>query len=342
MTTKKIVSVLLAVLMALSCCVSAFANDGNWQAIPTSPDGLADGDYYLDFTFDYYDWSPDVRDDRLAMWNAGEWYVDHDARTVKGSFYVPAEMSDTGEAFTQEIDPSTDLYVFVVVKVGQWQRIPTSPEGLENGEYYLDFTYDREAWSPNVRQPRLDMWNAGEWFVDHTNHMVKGTFTVPAEQSVTGQSFVMVYKPFTQDSHDIYVNALMRVGNWVKIPTSPDGLSAGDLYMDVAALASFLGTTAADLDGVDYYRDAISGDVYLTFDGYYRMYLGDDPAVLACMKEIVNTDPGTEPETPVEPEQPEDPTEPETPDEPAQQPNFWKRIVSFFLQIIDFFKKLFK
>ena len=274
-TSKKLLSALLALVMLLSCGVAAFAEGtGNWTPIPTSPSGLSAGDYYLDFTFDYYDWSPNVRDDRLAMWNAGEWYVDHDAHAVKGSFTVPAAMSDTGEAFTQVIDPSTDLYVFAVVKVGQWQPIPTSPAGLENGEFYLDFTYDWNAWSPASRQARLDMWNAGEWYVDHTNRMIKGTFTVPADQSESGVSFVRVVKPYTSESTDLYVKALMIVGNWVKIPTSPDGLQKGDVWFNFSKLFTSNPLTADEQAQLARFNAA---DWYADFDALMVKCVSSDP-----------------------------------------------------------------
>lgn len=452
MKTKKVLSLMLALLMALSLGITAFADgDGNWVSIPCSPDGLADGECYLDWT-PYWTYIAQNEDPPLPagyaqamtdIYNSGAWFIDYDVPALKGTITIPAEMTGTGEAETEEIsadsllhavinevgaqwlpvskttaglsdgdwyidlsgdrstialtpeeitslahtvddhllyiDPDSrylkykvvfngelgnwyDVYylplipqtlkywdgtldlldVFPIVQFEDeynWTPIPTSPEGLENGEYYLDFTYDWNAWSPNVRQARLEMWNSGEWYVNHTKRMVKGSFTVPAEQSDTGTSFVKEYNPYTQDSYGLYSNALMRVGDWVKIPTSPDGLSAGDFYMDVPALAAVLGMNESDLNGVDYYGDAISGDIYLTFDGYYRMYLGDDPAVHNCMIEIPDT--GT-PADPDAPDQPDVPDEPETPEQSEQTPSIWKRIVSFFLRIVDFFKKLFK
>ena len=113
----------------------------------------------------------------------------------------------------------------------------------------------------------------------------------------------------------------MRVGHGVQIPTSPDGLSEGDFYMDVPALAAVLGMNVSDLDGVEYYGDAASGDIYLTFDGYFRMYFGADPAVHNCMVEITGTGTGTQPT--------------------GQKPSIWAKVVSFFLRILDFLKKMF-
>ena len=66
--TRKLLSILLALIMALSLCTVAFAEGEepgdpaepeivyNWVPIPTSAEGLEKGAYYLDFydLLDYY------------------------------------------------------------------------------------------------------------------------------------------------------------------------------------------------------------------------------------------------------------------------------------------------
>ena len=426
MKTKKILSVLLVLLMTLSLGVCAFADDDNWTSIPTSPNGLNEGEYYLDFT-DFLtksvieqqgnSFDPAMLAAEIAIYNSGTYYIDYDHCKMKGSFVVPGQYTDSGNPETQEIpaegggawlpyvlyevgavwypvakstynlwdgdyfiDLSTGaneivsflsnenltLYInpgsawmeYKLVYGGQvmyyplfseigfyfqqcpikqfsdpytWTSIPTSPDGLAEGDYYLDFSYDWEAWSPDVRQNRLDMFNGGTWFVDYQNKMLRGSFTVPASMSETGVAYVRSIAPNTE----MYLQTIMRVGNWVKIPTSPDGLSNGDFYMDVAALAAVLGMNEADLDGADYYGDAISGDIYLAYEGIGREYFGDDASIRACMIEITA-------ETPAGPETPETPEEPGAPSQtesPIQR--IVKAVTSFFLRVVDFFKKMF-
>lgn len=415
MTTKKILSVLLALVMALSCGVVAFAGDDgyNWTPIPTSPEGLENGTVYLDFTrFVTETMSNSATDAEIArairIYQSGTWLFDYDAAKLKGTITIPADASESGEAEVVEIEAenATAMLPFILKEVGAvwypveksteflwegdyyidmdactpeqisflediqifynpgsaymelmftpdhlqytyyplnkdsigflvqdleikkfsdpytWTPIPTSPEGLAEGDYYLDFSFDWAAWSPDVRADRVEMFSNGTWYVNHQNKLLRGSFTVPADMSETGEAYVRRIQP----NSDMYLQTLMRVGNWVQIPTSPDGLSGGDFYMDVPALAAVLGTSEENLDGAEYYGDAVSGDIYMAFAGYSRTYFGDDDAVLHCMTEVVNAPPSTQPEPP---------------ENPVQKPTLWKSVVSFFLRVLDFFKKLF-
>ena len=79
-TCKKLLSVLLAVVMLLSLGSFALANspvdaDG-WMRVPTSPDGLQDGDLWVDFTYLLSDqMTEEEQAAALARYNAGEWSV---------------------------------------------------------------------------------------------------------------------------------------------------------------------------------------------------------------------------------------------------------------------------
>ena len=421
MTVKRILSVFLALVLALSLGVVAIAAEdgGNWMPIPTSPEGLADGTVYLDFTRFVTETMSSgetpASDAEIAraiqIYISGTWLFNYDEARLKGTITVPADASESGSEEVVDIaaDNATAMLPFILKEVGAqwlpvaksteflwdgdyyidldactpeqinfledveifynpgstymelmftpdhlqfvyyplnkdsighlvqdlelrtftdpytWTPIPTSPDGLADGDYYLDFSFDWDAWSPDVRQNRVELFNGGTWYVDHQNKMLRGSFTVPAEMSETGEAYVRSIQP----NRDMYLQTIMRVGDWVRIPTSPDGLSAGDFYMDVPALATVLGTTEAELDGAEYYGDAISGDIYLACEGHYRLYFGDDRGVLNCMKEIVNTEPSAEPENPG------------TSDEPEQRPTLWKSIASFFLRVIEFFRRLF-
>ena len=53
-TSKKLLSVLLALVLALSCAALAFAEETDpWVPIPTSPEGLQKGDLWLNFAYLY-------------------------------------------------------------------------------------------------------------------------------------------------------------------------------------------------------------------------------------------------------------------------------------------------
>ena len=260
-TGKKLLSVLLALVMLASLGTFSFAADGDevsydWKPIPTSPEGLGHGAYYLDFTYDWENWSPDTRQARLDMLNAGEWYVDHGNRVVKGVYDVPAELSETGVAFVRTVDPDTDLYAMALAVVYDWRPIPTSSNGLSHGDFYLDFSFQANGWDPGVRQATLNAWNAGSWFVDYELCAVKGSVSIPAELSATGEAFVKTVKP----DEGVYFYSLRMVGNWELLPHSADGLSDGNLYMDTDFLTQTLAGSndpyaAARYASYDYYVD---------------------------------------------------------------------------------------
>ncbi len=148
MKTKKILSVLLALLMTLSLGVIAFADDGyNWTSIPTSPDGLNDGDYYLDF-----DWmrpslsaelSPAELDRYLATFAAGEFYLDYDAIALKGTVTFSAAEYGTDQdsyLFLNPGDGQSEIYLSAGLReVGlQWTEVSKTETGLQEGDWYFD------------------------------------------------------------------------------------------------------------------------------------------------------------------------------------------------------------
>ena len=84
-TTKKLLSVLLAVLMLLSLVSAAAAtgsDDGyNWKPIPTSPEGLNTGDYWLDWSYvaQALDADTDLTAaELLQLFNDGTYWFDED------------------------------------------------------------------------------------------------------------------------------------------------------------------------------------------------------------------------------------------------------------------------
>ena len=160
MTTKKILSILLALVMTLSLGAVAFAADDgyNWTPIPTSPEGLADGEYYLDFTNlmtqlaqHDEDSVPDL-DAMIAAYNGGTWFFDYDSVKLKGTIVVPAEFNDSGEDETVELtsEMATSLLTVyagdILHEVGAtWIPAAKSAEGLNDGDWYIDLTQTDNA-----------------------------------------------------------------------------------------------------------------------------------------------------------------------------------------------------
>lgn len=151
-TTKKLLSILLALVMTLSMAGLAFAEDEtteepyNWVRIPTSADGLESGGYYLDWSA--YAGSvgdPDAPSDLivpyLAALNAGEWYIDMDKAALKGTYTIPAGAMNNPEAQTLELPPEASRYVLPQTLKAvdlTWEPVSFTTEGLRDGDYYLD------------------------------------------------------------------------------------------------------------------------------------------------------------------------------------------------------------
>ncbi len=157
---KKTTAVLLALLMLFSLGTVAFAADsGNWTPIPTSPEGLQNGDYYLDFTAlltQTVQHDAEVSQEDLAamiaVYNGGTWFIDYDAMLLKGTIVIPAFMSDTGEDEITELTPDMATGLLsayagdILFEVGAtWIPVAKSAEGLNDGDWYIDLTQTDDA-----------------------------------------------------------------------------------------------------------------------------------------------------------------------------------------------------
>lgn len=147
--TKKLLSILLALIFVLSCATVALAwntPDFNWTPIPTSPDGLQPGDVYLDFTPEFANantgFSVEGVDYADCM-SRGNWYVDCENNVVRGSYELPPDVGYEGNVIDY-VEP-TDLdrcYAFfygAVREVGvEWQEVKLTADNLQDGDWYLD------------------------------------------------------------------------------------------------------------------------------------------------------------------------------------------------------------
>ena len=134
-TTKKILAILLAMMMALSVGVTAAAANvtdaDGWTYLPTSPDGLSDGDMWFDCT---YLVGSDATEEEIAalkaLFSAGSWYVKMDEHLVK--CVSDNELNGT---YTRSQEP----YILCIREVGvSWVDVHKDLAGIQVGDYYLD------------------------------------------------------------------------------------------------------------------------------------------------------------------------------------------------------------
>ncbi|MBQ6067183.1 MAG: hypothetical protein IJK89_10210 [Clostridia bacterium] len=224
--SKKTLSVLLALVMLLSLGAPALATeeepDYDWVTIPTSSEGLNEGEYYLNLSSilladpgdpqksrDYYD---------AAC--AGAWEADHEYRVVRGSFEVPASISETGEAYTETLEANPWMYETYVMQAARpnWTPLPKSPEGLSEGAYYISveelFQFISVS-DDSVKQ----VYRGASYAVDLDRFVVQMT------AEIGGAPFVVESKQFLMGVRETDID-------WIPVHFYTDGLADGDWYMD--------------------------------------------------------------------------------------------------------------
>ena len=135
MKFRKILSVLLAVVMALSMGVFALADnsdpDDGWVYVPTSPEGLADGGIWFDFTYLFSDeMTEEQQAAALAYYNSGTWYVNMAEHLVKCE-----SDNELNGVYTRSQEP----YILCIKEVGvSFLDVHKSLAGIRVGDYYID------------------------------------------------------------------------------------------------------------------------------------------------------------------------------------------------------------
>ena len=242
-TIKKLTAVILCVLMLLTAGVTAFAADGyNWTPIPTSPAGLNAGEYYLDFT-DFINSASDIseadRANYIAAYNGGTWFIDYDAKKLKGSIVDP-----NSAPAVATFDPAMGTVLLmdcdVLRQVGAvWTRMekcqwadPLNLEvlGVVNGDKYIDIS------------------NAASAGNDFLTFVQNAEFYINPGSSLLEYKIVFdgntVYLPLNDNFGSVLTVCPVRTYNdgcdWKLMPKSTDGLNDGDYYIDVQGYVDML------------------------------------------------------------------------------------------------------
>lgn len=363
MKTKKMLSVLLALVMTLSLGAVAFAADDgyNWTPIPTSPAGLNDGDYYLNFT-DFLTSVPDIAESEraayIASYNGGTWYIDYTAKKLKGSIVDP--MSAPAVV---NFDPSMGTVLLmqfdILRQVGAtWTKMekcqwadPLNLEvlGVVNGDKYVDISN-----AASGGNDFLTIMQQAEFYINPGSTLLEYKI-VFADQTV--------YLPLMEEYYGSWLTVCpVKTYNdgctWTLMPKSTDGLNDGDYYIDVPGYVEVM----KDADGnplsetekqqqlqlwgdADYYADLSQMKLKITL---HMPYQNEDGSMTTIEQYVPSMYSGNyiplllkvyhAPQQPAGPET----TDPqEDPGTAQQSPSFIQRIISFFQRIINFFRSLF-
>ena len=366
-TSKKLVSVLLAVVIALSLGVTAFAAP-NYKRVPTSPDGLQKGDVWFNFS-KLFTSNPLTAEeqDQLARFNASDWYADFDALMVK---CVSSDPDLSGEYTNQH------AWINCIEEVGvNWVPVSKTLAGLQVGDYYIDVNVFYQT-----AEAGYFTYFSAQYAAQHSDPMPAATAAQLHAKSaeITDMQFksdVFAYNPggnqyhyqlngmpfpYTRcmvepgiaDQTMIVVDALAAsirqldaataaASPWVKVATFLENAEEGGYYIDfddpaVMAAMNMNNPTPEDVamvkDGewyADFGRCVVCGKLTQVMNGEtYTIWTEESTELFTYVK--VKPASSTE-----------NPGEQENPQPQPQRPSFWKSIASFFLRLVDFFKKIF-
>ncbi|MBR3551855.1 MAG: hypothetical protein IKN72_00515 [Clostridia bacterium] len=374
---KKLMSVLLAALMLLSCGVVAFAQEIHWLPYPIArkdDPNLDNGDYYIDFT-DYItelhanDETPPTAQelaDEIAMYNFGDYTIDETYTYIHGLYYTVNE--ESGGYYANSFPADGTYLAGIVDKVLKrfhfdeatcnWTQVPTSTAGLHGGNYYIDVQGYVDQLTDENGNPlsptsaeyaqALAMWSAADYYVDFNQQIIKVTLHFPDGNGGVIDQYVPANRAMLPMLLKVYYN-------WTPVPTSTDGLNDGDWYIDVPGFVD----QKHHEDGSPLTAEEREAELQMWSRG---PYLVDFDQMLLTATVWIPAEDGslisqvvppsnelarmmlkqyTAPTTPTEPTDPDQPDDPGTTEQPQKQ-SPWKAIVAFFLRIVNFFKNLFK
>lgn len=236
--------------------------------LPTSPDGLSDGDYWFDkdglvelvrsygmqedymyfYTDATYRLSVDGTILRKSVTLAGTTYTTHDDEFLANPTIMSRFLHQVG------VDPNAGFTL-----------LPTSDEGLEDGDYWFDV----ETLAAALSEESAQLYRSAQFYL-----------------SEDGSTLRMVTAALTQDfdkeEYGFFFTYLHQVGvdpnaGFVLLPTSDAGLEAGDYWFDVESLAVMVGEeNAQNYRSAQYYLSDDALTMRVIMSGYSQDYTSND------------------------------------------------------------------
>lgn len=241
-----------------------------------------------------------------------------------------------------------------------WVAIPTSAEGLQKGDYYLDWAaYAETAADPDAPSdlivPYLAALNAGEWYIDVDKAVLKGAFTIPAGAMNNPEDNNLEISP--EAGAYLLPKALREVDlTWAPVAYTTEGLQDSDYYLDVdparareirleygliyvnpngglMRMKTFKTITGYDIDG-----NTVTETEEWIFPLQNRAFTEEGVARRDALYESIK-----QYKTVAEPENPGEDANGDGEEDAAKGlASLWEKLVAFFKAVGDFFRRLFR
>ena len=193
-----ILTVIFAALLLGALSLTAAAATYNWVPLPTSPEGLSEGDWYIDLTHseEFVNGETAILEDLNPFLKNGTWSLDEATLSVKCGMNTPGLVWVLGSIeMTPENYPVASRYCAYrfLTRVGQtWECIPGRNGSLFGSR--LDFAplaaaviAADDTLTEDDAPALIEMWRSGEWFVEPEQGLLKGCWAVPARFSESGE-----------------------------------------------------------------------------------------------------------------------------------------------------------
>ncbi|MBQ5968849.1 MAG: leucine-rich repeat domain-containing protein [Clostridia bacterium] len=180
----------------------------NWQPIPTSPDDLAEGDWYLDFTD--FQGALNLMLSMAVPGTEDDWYFDEDAMVLKVEGVIPQGMTVFNPDGTYKQYPETmvkmepddqlpgcmEYFVYRFLnRVGQsWVWLSSQDPYYSVRGYRIDYPAlarqviaADDRWSDADYDTVLALVREGEWIADLDHGLLKGCYGISTELTAFGR-----------------------------------------------------------------------------------------------------------------------------------------------------------